>query len=349
VSPTKFHAQRVRRLHRLPRSPWQRIRLGALFLVGVIAAGVVGYRLSGRSWLDSLYMVIITVSTVGYGEQSTLPPTQQWLTMGVITFGMFAAAITIGGLVQMVAEGEVDRILSLGRMNRDIERLKDHIIVCGFGRIGRTLVTQLQQSGLDFLIIDSNTEQVTAALDLGYLALHGNATEEEVLQAAGIGQARCLVTALANDAANVFITLTSRNLNPKLQIIARGEQQSTEKKLLQAGANRVVLPAAIGARRMSEMITHPSTVELMDFMFDSSVVDVNLDEIHIGPSSPLAGQSLKSLNLSARLRLLVIGIKHAGGSMSFNPDGQFCLAVDDVLIVMGRTEDISRLRQEAGA
>jgi voltage-gated potassium channel len=248
----------------------------------------------------------------------------------------------------MVAEGEVDRILSVGRMNRDIEHLKNHVIVCGFGRIGRTLAAQLEQSDLDFLILDNSTETVADALDLGYLALHGNATEEEVLQAAGVARARCLVTALANDAANVFITLTSRNMNPKLQIIARGEQQSTEKKLIQAGANRVVLPAAIGARRISTMITHPSTVELMDFMFDRSVADVNIDEIHIGPTSPLAGQTLRSLNLSARLRLLVIGIKHGGGSMSFNPDGQFTLAVEDVLIVMGRTEDVAHLRKEAG-
>jgi voltage-gated potassium channel len=333
----------------LPRTRWQRVQWGLAFLFAVIVLGTVGYHLAGRPWLDSLYMVMITVSTVGYGEQSSLPATQQWLTMGVITFGMFAAAITIGGLVQMVAEGEVDRILSAGRTNRDIERLANHVIVCGFGRIGRTLIEQLAQSGLEFLIVDSDTDQVTAALDQGHLALHGDATEEDVLLAAGIGRARCLVTALANDAANVFITLTSRNLNPTLQIIARGEQQSTEKKLLQAGANRVVLPAAIGARRISAMITHPSTVELMDFMFDRSVADVALDEIHIGPNCPLAGQSLRALNLSARLRLLVIGIKHGGGSMSFNPDGQATLAVADVLIVMGREEDTARLRREAGA
>lgn len=337
------------RFRQLPRSPWKRIRLGALALLGVIVAGVLGYRLSGRGWLDSLYMVIITVSTVGYGEQSALPPGQQWLTMGVITFGMFAAAITIGGLVQMVAEGEVDRILSVGRVTRDIERLQGHVIVCGFGRIGRTLAEQLGHNGLEFLIIDANTERVTAALDEGHLALHGDATEESVLQAAGILRARALVTALANDAVNVFVTLTSRNLNPHLQIIARGEQSSTEKKLIQAGADRVVLPAAIGARRMSAMITHPSTVELMEFMFDHRVLDVELDELRIGATSPLAGQTLKSLNLSPRLRLLIIGVKHGGGSMTFNPDGQFTLASDDVLIVMGRREDIQRLRAEAGS
>lgn len=335
-------------LHRLPHGPWWHIRLGALALLAVILAGVLGYRLAGRGWLDALYMVIITVSTVGYGEQSALSPAQQWLTMGVITFGMFAAAITIGGLVQMVAEGEVDRILSVGRMNRDIERLADHVIICGFGRIGHTLAEQLARSNMACLVIDANSERVTAALDQGYLALHGDATEESVLQAAGIFRARALVTALANDAVNVFVTLTSRNLNPKLQIIARGEQASTEKKLIQAGADRVVLPAAIGARRMSAMITHPSAVELMEFMFDHRVLDVDLDELRIAAGSPLSGQTLKTLNLSGRLRLLVIGVKHGGGSMSFNPDGQFTLAADDVLIVMGRSEDIQRLRTEAG-
>jgi voltage-gated potassium channel len=162
----------------------------------------------------------------------------------------------------------------------------------------------------------------------------------------GIRRAKCLVTVLPNDAVNVFITLTSRNLNPQLQIIARGEQHSTHKKLLQAGANRVVLPAAIGAMRIAAMVTHPSTVELMELVAGRSVLDVEVDELHVPDSSPLVGRTIREIEARSRHGLLVVAIKHSHGGMIFNPEANLSFQSSDIIIVMGRVEDIERFRRE---
>lgn len=197
-------------------TPLRRVCIGAIVLGIVFATAVVGYRISGRDWLDAVYMVVITISTVGYGEASTLPPGQQILTICVIVFGISAAVFTLGGFIQMMMEGEIDRALSLGRTTRAIERLQRHVVLCGFGRIGQILANELKSKNQSFVVIDNNPEAVGEAQNAGCLVLLGDATEEEVLVSAGVQRAQSLVTALPNDAANVFITLTSRNLNREL-------------------------------------------------------------------------------------------------------------------------------------
>ena len=328
------------------RTPLQRIRLGAVVLGVIVAAGVLGYRIAGRSWLDAIYMVIITISTVGYGETSALSPSQQILTMGVVVFGISAAVFTLGGFIQMMMEGEFERALRHGQTTRSIERLKKHVILCGFGRIGQILANELKIKKQSFVVVDSDPETVAEAQNAGHLALLGDATEEDVLMAAGVERAQCLVTALPNDAANVFITLTSRNLNRQLQIIARGEYQTTERKLLQAGADRVVLPAAIGALRMAAIITRPSTIELMELVAGQSVLDVEIDEVSVTDSSPLVGKTIIDAEPRRRSGLLIVAVKQAGGSMLFNPGAEVVFQPGDTLIVMGRVPDIDRFREE---
>ena len=324
------------------------MRQGAVLLGLAFVAGVVAYRLMGRSWLDALYMVVITISTVGFGETSALRPAEQWVTIAVILTGISTAVFTIGGFFQMIVEGEIDRSLHSGRNLRAIDRLKDHVIVCGFGRIGELLAEQLHKNGQTFVVVDIDPGAVAEATNLGYLALAGDATEEDLLCSAGVQRARCLVTALSNDAANVFITLTSRNLNPGLQIIARGEHLTTQKKLLQAGANRVVLPAMIGASRMSAMITHPSTVELMELVAGQSVLDVEINELVVAAGSSLVGQTIRQFDIRRKHELLVVAVKQASGAMLFNPDADLSLAAGDVIVVMGRADNIERFRSEFG-
>jgi voltage-gated potassium channel len=320
--------------------------VGAVVLAAICIVSVVGYRLGGRGWLDSLYMVVITVSSVGYGEKSSLSPGEQWLTMAVILFGISAAAFTLGGFLQMMVEGEVDRVLSSGRNTRAIDRLDAHVIICGFGRLGHMVAEQLRSRRQDLVVVDVDSAMIADAQSQGYLTLEGDATDEEVLLSAGVGRARCLVTALSNDAANVFITLTSRNLNERLQIIARSEHQSTQKKLMQAGANRVVLPEAIGAARIATMITHPSTVELMEFVDGRSVLDVEVAEMRVGTASPLSGRSLGESDIRNRHQLLVVGIKQVVGDIVFNPGADFEIRSGDILIMMGRVDDLERFRSE---
>ncbi len=327
-------------------SPLRRVRTGALVLVGVFAASVVAYRLAGRTWLDAVYMVIITVSTVGYGEASVLSTGQRWITMGVIVFGISAAVFTLGGFLQMMMEGEIERALHVGRTSRAIDKLSGHIVLCGFGRIGKILAEQLATKRHEFVIIERDPEVLAEAQQLGYLVLAGDATEEPMLIGAGVERARTLVTALPNDAANVFITLTARDLNRGLQIIARGELPSTEKKLIQAGANRVVLPAAIGALRMAAMITRPSAVELMELVAGQSVLDVEVDEIPIRTGSSLVGKTVLEAEARRRHGLLVVAVRQATGNMVFNPGAEVVFQPDDAILVMGRLEDIDRFRRD---
>jgi len=327
-------------------TPLQRVRRGAIVLAVVFAAAVIAYRIAGRGWLDAIYMVVITVSTVGYGEASVLRPGEQLLTIGVIVFGISAVVFTLGGFIQMTMEGEIGRVLSVGRTTRAIDRLNAHVILCGYGRIGQILAQELKAKGKSFVVLDNDPEAIADAQNQGHLVLLGDATEEEVLVAAGVERAECLVTALPNDAANVFITLTSRNLNRQLQIIARGEYQTTEKKLLQAGANRVVLPAAIGALRMAAIITRPSTIELMELVAGQSVLDVEVNEVTISSGSMLVGKTIVEAEARRRHGLLVVAVKQAIGNMIFNPGAEVIFQPGDIVIVMGRLEDIDRFRQD---
>lgn len=222
---------------------------GAIVLVFVFVTGVIGYVVLGdRDWLDATYMMVITIATVGFGEHSDLEPGEKVWTIIVIVFGISAVAYVLGGFLRKMTEGEIQRALGLQRTSKEISRLQGHTIVCGFGRMGQILCEELHTLHQPFVIIERKPERITEAQNLGYLCSHGDATEEEVLLATNVSKAKNLVSALASDADNVYIALTARNLCPQLKIIARGEYPSTRKKLLQAGADRVVLPAAIGAR-----------------------------------------------------------------------------------------------------
>ena len=331
------------------KTPLKRIRLGAIVLVVILLVAIGGYRYTGRTWIQSIYMVVITISSVGYREgPSQLSEAEQLFTVGVIIFGMSAAAYTVGGLIQMMTEGEIQRALGHRRMTRDIQQLKDHVIICGYGRIGQMLAQEFHRQKQPFLVIDNDPERVVEAQDHDRLVLSDDATKEEVLLAAGVDRAKALVSGLPNDAANVFITLTSRDLNRNLQIIARAEHRTTEKKLIQAGADRVVMPAVIGAQQMVRMITRPTTADLMALVTDRSILDVELDEISISGESKLAGMSVRDAEAHRRHGLLVVAVKQAGGQMVFNPDADYQFHETDTLIVMGRTTDIEEFRDRYG-
>lgn len=326
--------------------PLKRIRGGAVLLALIIVASICGYRLLGRSWLDAVYMVVITVATVGFGEHSDLPPAEQILTIMVIVLGISAAAYTFGGVLQWMTEGELERVIGARRMAQEFSKLDKHVIVCGFGRMGQTLATELRQGNTPFAVVDKMRDRIALAESLGYIALLGDATEEDVLRTAGIERAKTLVVALPNDAASVFITLTGRNLNRGLQIIARGEQPSTQKKLMQAGADRVVLPATIGALRIASMITRPSMVDLVELVAGPKRLDVEVNEWVVPASSPLVSKTVDAVEAQRRHRLLVVAVRRAEGNLIFNPDGDFVFASGDTIIMMGRPADLERFRHE---
>ncbi len=328
--------------------PLRRLRIGLLLLGGVIFTAIVGYRLSGLSIIDSVWMVAITLSSVGYGEVSDSDPWFKVFTVMVIVFGMSATAYAFGGFLQMITEGEIQRVLGKQRMTNKIDLLEKHVVICGFGRNGHLLAESLASQNQSFVIVDNDPALVAEAAELGYLVIEGDATEDDVLIETGIERARSLVTTLPNDAENVFITLTTRNICPGIQIIARAEHQTSEKKLRQAGANKIVMPAVIGAHQMARMITRPSTADLMELVAESTVIDVDLDEINVQPGSKLIGLTVRETEAHRLHRILVVAIKQLDGNMIFNPGADYHFSEGDIMIVMGQTDDIKSFYKAHG-
>ena len=328
-------------------TPLRRIRRGALVLAAIFVFAMLGYRfLGGYDWIHAIWMVVITISSVGYGETSAVTDQVRVLSIVVIVLGMSAAMYTVGGFIQLMLEGEIQTAMGMRRTTREVQRLTGHVIVCGFGRIGEMLARDLQRKKQPLVVIESDATRIAEANQQGFLVLSGDAMEEEVLVNAKLKEAKTVVTALPNDAANVFITLTARNLNPEVQIVARAEHPTTEKKLRQAGANRVVMPAVTGATQMSRMITRPSTADLMELLTESSFDDTEMDEITIHKSSKLAGKTVASTAARSKHGVLVIAVKKPDGSMVFNPGAEYVFVDEDTVIVMGGTEDIERFRRE---
>jgi voltage-gated potassium channel len=330
-----------------------RIVTGVGIFLAIIILAVIGYRLDGCSWLNSLYMVVITIFGVGYGEMCPVnTPHAKIFTMMIIVAGTSSSVYIIGSIIQTIAEGELKQALGVRHMTYGIESLEHHTIVCGYGRIGRILANKLEENGVPFVVIDYNAERTEAAEFHGYLVKTGNATDEEVLLSVGIDRANVLATVLPDDATNVFITLTARGLNSKLRILARGELPSTEKKLRLAGADQVILPASISATRMADMIMHPVTLDFLDQEEDRSTlnellarVDVQVDEVAIAPNSPLINGTIGGLEEQGKGTFIVVALRKASGEMYIHPARHERLESDDILIVMGHRDDLPRVVQ----
>ena len=326
----------------------KRILTGALFFIATLILAITGYMLAGWSLMDATYMVVITTFGVGYGEVRPITSTPlRIFTICVIIAGTSSAVYIVGGFVQMITEGEINKALGARRMTRSIETLEQHVIICGFGRMGQILARKMLDANIPCVIIDNNAERIALAESAGYLIRVGNATDEAILYTAGIDRAKVLATVLPDDAANVFITLTARELNPKLMILARGELPSTEKKLRLAGANQVVLPAAISALRMSHMITHPATIEFFSNNDGRSrlnellsQVDIQVDELAIVHNSPMVGATIEDVEVRGKGTFIVVALRKSDGTTITHPSQALVLSDGDTVIVMGHRGDI---------
>jgi len=327
-------------------TPLNRLRIGLMILAIIFVMAVCGYWGSGWSLLDSIYMVAMVLSTVGLGEVHELSPELKVFTTLLMVVGVAAVFYIVGGALQMMFEGEINRAVGLHRAGREIGHLNEHVIICGFGRMGEILAGELLRKKHPFVVLENDSDRVAEAAGLKYLALNHNATEEDALLQAGVARAKTLVTTLPSDADNVFITLTARNLNPQLKIIARGEYPTTEKKLIQAGADTVVLPAATGALRMAIMVTRPSAVELIEVVAGRQIAGVEVDELVITPDSPLIGVAIRDAQPRNRHGLLIVAIRTAEGALEFNPGGDAVFQSGACAVVMGRAEDIDQFRAE---
>lgn len=330
-------------------SPVHRIFAGLLVTLFIVLAAVSGYVLHGWSWQDGLYMVVITISGVGYGE--VLPvntPYLRALTIALIVCGYVAAIYTVGGFAQLLIDGELRRILGVKRMQKEIDRTHHHVIICGFGRMGTKLAEALATHGKPLIVIDQSQARIDAARGLGYLALQGNATEEAILRAAGVERASILTTVLSDDVCNLFITITAHDLNPRLEILARAEQTSTIKKLRQVGAKNVILPASIGADLLANMILRPSAESLINqaelqegLNHDLNSLGLKLDELEIQSGSQLIGGTVDQLKDIGDHRCLIVAVRSADGQVALHPDSDHLLRQGDCVVILAHEDDIA--------
>ena len=298
--------------------------------------------------MESTWMVVVTISTVGFGERSEASTAIQLLTMGLIVLGVTAAAYTCGGFIQLALEGEIERAMGKRKMTSEINKLSGHVIICGFGRLGDDLAEQLVHRNVPFVVIDQDAEKVLQCHDDDRLAILGDATDENVLVDANLLAAKSLVSALPTDAENVFITLTARNLCPEIQIVAKAEHKSSCKKLRQAGADKIVMPHKVGAQQMERMISRPTTADMFELFAEAIHVDMELDEFLIGDQSALVGKSLADSEIKEKFNLLVIGLKNGNGQLKFNPQPQQIISTNDIILVIGDVEDINRMKAAHG-
>ncbi|MCS7292762.1 MAG: potassium channel protein [Gloeomargarita sp. SKYBB_i_bin120] len=326
-----------------------------LAFVGLLVVGVLGYwLLAGWPLLDALYMVVITIFGIGYGEVRPInTPTLRLFTMLMIILGSVTVVGMIGALVQFVTEGEIQQVLESQRMNQKIMELTDHVIICGYGRMGQILAQRVRGSGLPLIIVDYNEERIREATEHGYLAHLGNAEDEETLIWVGVQRARALATVLPDDALNVFVTLTARGLNPKLTILARGEFPATERKLRLAGADHVVLPATIGALRLAYLITHPATLDFFDRNDGRSTINEVLGEIHlrmdellVPENCALVNQTVADVEVRGDRAFIVVALRRADGTLIKDPDRHTVIQAGDTLIVVGHRGDIPHLTRK---
>lgn len=335
------------------QTSFQRIVTGLVIFTLTVIVAVTGYVIAGWTLLDAIYMVVITIFGVGYGEVQPLTSIPlKVFTILVIIAGALSVAYTVSGFVQLITEGEIRKLLDTKRMNEDIQLLEDHVIICGFGRIGQMVARQLKAAHQPFVVLDNAPDRIALARDQGYLMFLGNATDEAHLEAVQITKAKILATVLPNDAANVFITLTAREMNPKLIILARGEIPSTEKKLRLAGADHVVLPATISAARMAHLITNPFAVDFLS-QTDGQVslnellaeLDIQIQEMPINDS--LVGGTIGDVEVRGKGTFIIVALRRVDGQVIVHPGRDLYLAKGDTLMLMGHQGDMPNFAQQA--
>ncbi|MBV8609214.1 MAG: potassium channel protein [Singulisphaera sp.] len=329
------------------RTSVRRLVIGFTTVLAVVVLGTLGYIMLGWTPFDALFMVVITISGVGFGEVRPMGSTAERVhTMLIIALGMIAVAYTVAGFVQFLTEGEILRLLGHQRMRRQIEEMSGHTVVAGFGRVGSLVCDDLAAAEVPFVVIERSPEKVGEIEGRGFLYVIGDATEEKVLREAGLERARTLVTAMPSDAETVFITLTARQMCPGVMIVARAEQPSTLKKLRQAGANHVVLPAAIGANRIVSLLTNPTAVEFTELVTQRSRLAIEMDDIPIKPGSPLEGKTLRDADIGRRTGVIVIAIKRVDGRVEFPPSGDEPFALGDNIVILGHRSNLEQFRRQ---
>jgi len=322
------------------------ILIATVALAVVIAVGTFGYRMiEGWPWMDGLFMTFITLTTIGFAEVRPLSDLGRFFTIFIALTGIGIVTFVAARSAQVLLVSE--RLRERTKMKR-INNLDDHYIVCGYGRVGQRLVEDLEEAGRDFVVIDQADREVEQLQEEGHLYVKGNAEEEDTLQEAGIDRAFGIILALPEDSSNVFVTLTAREMNPNVFILARTIDHRNRSKLLHAGADKVIAPSEVGADRMAQVILRPNVDQFLERVLRAGALSLQIDEVEVHPGASLAGQSLAESNFRQQYSAVVIGIidQSEGNQMRFNPSPNDRIQEGDILIVLGDTDMIRTLREQ---
>ena len=313
-----------------------------LALAVVVLGGSLGYWALGASPLDAVYDTVTVITTVGFRESSNFGSTEKVFTILLILAGVGTALYSLGVIIEVLLEGQLAAIFGRRRMERRIAGMNGHVIVCGWGRVGRVVADHLSGRGMDFVVVDMDAERVSS---LPFPHIVGDATDDAVLREAGIDRARSLVAVMSNDAANLYVTLSGRSLNPDLFIVGRARVVDSEEKIRRAGADRVINPQAIGGSRIAALLFQPHVAEFLDVVTHEAGLEFRLEEVRLPKGSPLTGTTLGDSHIRARTGALVLALRRPDGSFATNPPPDTVIVADQVLIAIGTQAQLDQLTE----
>ncbi|MFW5742373.1 MAG: potassium channel family protein [Spirochaetota bacterium] len=306
-----------------------------------VVIGTVGYTvIEGWTFSDAAYMTIISLTTTGFTEVRPLSQAGRGLTVFVILSGIASLAHVGGRVLQLTIELYLIR---RGRMDREIERLRGHVILCGFGRMGRHIAEDLAEAGVPFVVLESDAEAASSLAELGYLHIVGDASSDALLKEAGVERARGLIAVVSSDAENVYTTLTAKAINPGITIVARALSDESAPKLRTAGADRVIKPYEMVGRRIAQLVIRPAMVEFVDTVARSNSGEITMEEITVSPASGLIGVELRDTDIRSRLNVIIVAIRRGEEDLVYNPGPETRFEEGDRLVAIGRREQLAEL------
>ena len=322
----------------------RRLVFVAALIALTLLTGTIGYSvIDGYPPFDAFYMTLITVSTVGYAEIHPLSHAGRIFNSFVIFFGVITMFFAIGAMTQSIIELELGEYFGKRRTRRMIEKLENHFIICGFGRVGRNAALELKRTGVPFVIVDRDPERAERAIQLGMLAVAADSTRDDTLRAVGVARARGLISALATDADNLFVILSAKNLNPTLYVATRAAEEEAEQKLRRAGADALFAPYTMAGYRLAQAVLRPHVFQFFDVATKGMGFDVDIEQVRVPETSEFASRSLGQTRIRRDLGVIVLGIRKADGAMLFNPAAETVISGGDYLIVMGEPSNLRTL------
>ncbi len=326
----------------------KRLVLSAALIALIVSFGTIGYMgIEGWDFIDSLYMTIITLTTVGFKEIHDLSLSGRIFTIVLLIGGVGTVFYTLGIGAKIIVEGELQEVYGRRRLEKKLKDLRDHYIVCGYGRMGKIVARELKHEKLKFVVMEKNEILLDSDEKNETLIIQGDATSDDLLKKVGIERAKCLISVLPTDAENLYVVLSARGLKPDLLIVARAGEEGSEQKLLRAGADRVVSPYHIGGLRMAHTVLKPAVVDFIEFATKSGNIDLQIEEITIREGSQLVNLSLDECGIGRDLGIIIVAIKQKTGEMKFNPTFRTAIQVGDTLIAVGETSKLAILEKMA--